>query len=625
MILKPNENKTAMLDTSQKGLVYYVSPYFRAESIIKKIPDKCESEEIEIFFTNGKVSGTFRISLDNLTDTKTFLSECVKNYFIFLPAYVSLVHSELIEQMSHLINHKIFKYENKSIGWYTFEDNQVFLMDTKAMPNGSVCNCIRDMGGWQKGDELTYNKMLEDYVYNNPKMTLAYILGFSGVLVARISQNRDLGVILAGISGESTTGKSTAIKLIASIWANPDSTYGRIIMRADASALGFTAQFAGFNGIPIIFDDVDQNTGIHLGDQLNRFSQGTQRVVSDINGDAKFNRMGFSGICIFASECPLLDKTRKEVGLYPRFIDLQDIVWTVDAPSAEDIKNICSQNYGFKGKIFAEFLETKTTDELLKIFDDSYKFVDGKIENRDRFTSRAIKKYASIIATAYLMQDCFQIKIDMDEITKYLIVNENKNREDRNKAELTYDYIKEYFIENNSLFNLITEDNQKASKSYNFKSGCGIAVYKDKKLHLYIKTTTVDEILTKAGYNQLANYKKTWREKGWTQCETNRYDSSKSSLMPCRHFHFIYPDYDGLVLNYISVFKYAENQSGYVKSANNKVVDYFTEAPRDNFEIDDSEAIDEVFKDDETDEDKKIEKIFEENTKENKDDSRLYS
>ena len=383
MELKANSNKTAILYIDKNGNEQYLCPYFMVKALIKKIPADCEPEELELYFRDVNLEGSFRIPLNILHDIKMFQQVCTKNYFIYAPFAAQIIQTEVHRQLKATINANKVRYENKCIGWVKFKGQDVFLTDSGTLPDGSNYTCIRDMGAWYRGSESDYDDMLNDYVFNNPKLSLAYVLGFSGVLVARITDLRDLGVLLAGISGQSTTGKTTAIKLIASIWANPNNVQGRIIMRADCSNIGFNAQFAGFNGVSIIFDDVDQNNSLDLANQLNRLSNGTQRVVCDVNGDPKFNRMGFGGICIFASECPLLEKTRKESGLYPRFLDLQDIVWTIDAKSAEEIKRICSQNFGFKGKTFAKFIEWMSTDDICKVFDESYDFINQRITTKD--------------------------------------------------------------------------------------------------------------------------------------------------------------------------------------------------------------------------------------------------
>jgi len=554
MDLFSNAEKDAMLLETKTGPVYACA-YFQVTYLIKKIPDKCEPEEIEIYVRDkGNLEFTFRIPKNEVYDAKIFHKYCTEHDFIFTTDFLPFVHHDVMLGIRNAVRKRLYRYENKSIGWYRFNDKPVFLMENRLLPDGSMCNCIRDMGKWQDGNIETYDQMLETYVYPNDRLCLAYILGFSGVLVARISKKRDLGVLLAGLSGQSTTGKTTAIKLIASIWADPDDVEGRIIMRSDASNIGFVAQFAGYNGVSIIFDDVDQNTSLDLANQLNRFSRGTQRMTANTKGEPVYNRMGFSGACVFASECPLLERTRKESGLYPRFLDLQDITWTNDARSAEKIKEVCSENFGFKGKVFAEFVENKTDQELAEYFDKAYQFVDSQIKNRDMFTGRAIKKYAAIIATSTLLTECFGIQFNTQEITKLLIINENKNKEDRDKPQMAYDYIKQFFIENCCNFNIVCKDKANPIKPFS-KAGHGVAAYRDKILHLYMKTSTVEDILAKAGFPQLSNYKKVWKEKGWTKCETDRYDASKTSLMPARHFHFIFREDSETLEQYIYTFQ----------------------------------------------------------------------
>lgn len=62
--------------------------------------------------------------------------------------------------------------------------------------------------------------MLKEEVFTNTAMTLAYVLGFCSVLRARIGENEGLCNLIVCLSGKSTTGKTTALNLIGSIWGD---------------------------------------------------------------------------------------------------------------------------------------------------------------------------------------------------------------------------------------------------------------------------------------------------------------------------------------------------------------------------------------------------------------------
>ena len=607
MSIKANHNNTAMLYYDSTGKSYDICIYFNLTKIIKKIPENSQPEEVEIFIQSNTFSDSFRIPITSLSDSKTLIADCTKHYLVILPSYISAVQGEMLKQLRTLINNQTFSYESQIVGGYNYNNKYYFIFDKITFDDNKECVCTRDIGNLTSGSETIYDDLLNNYVFNNYNLSLAYTLGFSGVLIDRISSLRDLGVVLVGLSGQSTSGKTTAIKLATSIWANNNDVQSRIIMRSDTSQIGFNAQFAGFYGIPIIFDDVDQNSSINISDTLNRLSRGTQRVVCNQNGEAQYNRLGFGGICIFVSECSLLEKTRKETGLYNRFIDLQDVVWTTDSKSAETIKNITSQNYGFKGKKYIEFFQTKTEEELLKIYDESYEFIDSIMSVRDKFTDRAIKKYAAIIATAKLLNECFNINLNIKEMSKILIINENINKEDRDKATLTYNYIKEYFLLNLSNFNLISKNKSNPSNHSMSKPTVGYAVYTNNILHLYISTKQTDTLLRKAGYNQLSNYKKEWKAREYTRCEKDRYDAATTKLIPTRHFHFEYNDFDGVIQRFISTFDIDKNNPSLYTDEN--LINEFLnedevdvkikpEIPYIDFKVDDEEAINNLFKED---------------------------
>ena len=133
-----------------------------------------------------------------------------------------------------------------------------------------------------------------------------------------------------------------------------------------------------------------------------------------------------------------------------------------------------------------------------------------------------------------------------------------------------------------------------------FRKGYGVAALRNDILHLYISTQNTDKILNDAGFNQVSNYKKVWKEKGWTMCADGRYNASSSHIMPSRHYHFVYRDNDKALSSYVHLFKkdvYNIVEVNAYDKENAVVMQTLTPEIEINDDFDEEAAIDSIFSD----------------------------
>ena len=537
-MLYANDNKTNMLFKTLEGGEETISPYFEVERLIKRIPEDIENEAIEIFYRSKHRTGRFRILTTDLCDINVVAKICFSNHFVFPANYKQLVYGEIIEQYDKILDSETYSFEHKCLGWQNIDNKPIFLYDYTNLKNGYNSTCIRNVGQFSNGNESDYDKFLNKCVFNSNARCLAYSLAFTSVVASRLSTLKDLGVLIVGLSGRSTTGKTTMLKLMASVWGDTDDIKGTMILRNKGSEVGFDAQYSGLYGVPILFDDLDTNSKINIGDFVYDLSKGTQRIVAKNNGDCDFSRMGFSGLCAITSENPILSKTDQRIGLYARVIDLHDVGWTDSASISNEIKNCICTTYGHKGKQFAEFVSNISDEKLSEHFDRCYQIVLGNIENKDDYSERIAKKYAVIWQTIELLNNCFNLQFNTSDIMQIALNCEKEQQLERNKSKMAYDFILTYFFANKNKFDIKIKNGEFISKSTLPREG--IAMFKDGVLDLCVPISTARQILNNNSFPQLDTYKKQWKEKGLTKCENSRTEMSNPELG--RHFHFVYKD-----------------------------------------------------------------------------------
>lgn len=543
--MEVNNNNTSFIenckDDKDSIVETYICDYLEVRKIIKMLPDNNEKDEIEIFYQNQSKSGIFRIKNSDFADINLVIKALNNNYVGFNPFKKNLIYDELLKQKMNIYNQNIIEYNHNTLGWYTYKDKKYFLYDIASFNDNLDSICIRTTGKFQNGNKEIYDKMLNEIIFKNNNMTMAFVLGFMGVVSSRIMEPKDLGNIIVGLTGKSSSGKTTALKLVASLWGNPSDTQGSLIMRNVGSENGLLAQSAGLFGVPILYDDLDTIKNFDVSRFIYNCSKGNQKVVSKTNGDIDYSRMGYSGIIIATAENPLLDGSTQRSGLYARTLDLSEISWSNNAKESESIKEITSQNYGFYGKKFGLFIQEITDETLLENYNQAEEIVKSLVHQKDCYSDRTIKPIIVMYETAKLLNECFEFNIDCEKICKIAIKADEDAIVNRDKVKLSYDTIIHWYETNLTHFTI------KKDKQIIQNALCelyGQVRKNQNETHLYISTKKVDDVLKQNNLQQLTNYKKGWKERGYTKCEDGRYDVSEPSIMTGRCFHFVIKNND---------------------------------------------------------------------------------
>ncbi len=538
-MLKSNEDKTAMIWQEEKeDKPEHVCDYFEVTRIIKKIPSTL-NDEVEIRTYDGNSERFFRIDMESISDTNVVISSCNKNYLIFTQFFKPYIHNRILFQAQQAIKKELFSFENTCLGWRYLDSKKVFLYDETTLPNGKVSKCTRAVSAFKRGSEDVYDKLLEEHIYPSIPLSIAYVLSFCGVVASRLKDICDLGVILVGLSGKTSTGKTTALQLMASVWgdARENSSF---LNRNNASDVGFYAQFAGMYGPCICFDDIDTNKKMNMSEFIYNICKGLGRVVAKTTGAVDNSREGYDGIAVTTTEIPLLQSAAKLQGLEVRILDLNDVGWTSSSEQSEHIKEVIYNHCGFKGIKFARFIETLSDETLKNRYDEALNEVRNLQVKKDALSKRISKKFAVILSTTRLLNELFDNKLDCDAIIQFIIALEQTQVEDRDVAKCTYEYFKSYFLNNVKAFN-IKKDEVKILDS-RLTIPTGTAWYKSnvQELHLYIGIDNAKSLLNQHGYTQIENYRSEWKKRNFTKCDKDRPYSSKSSVYAGRHYHFVY-------------------------------------------------------------------------------------
>ena len=153
------------------------------------------------------------------------------------------------------------------------------------------------------------------------------------------------------------------------------------------------------------------------------------------------------------------------------------------------------------------------------------------LKDTSSLKDRICQKYAVIAITCDLINECFNTSLNTEEIIKTSLESENSEEvESRDMATQAYDFVLSDFYSAKSKYTIKKDMNTILYKS---KERFGVAVYKDDILELQIPTKTLDNLLLRNGFPQIANYKKSWKAKGVLISHADRIASTVKDIGRC--------------------------------------------------------------------------------------------
>lgn len=218
-------------------------------------------------------------------------------------------------------------------------------------------------------------------------------------------------------------------------------------------------------GVPCVIDDIMTNGNLPVSDLIYGIVQGEDK--GRMNGSGEAREIGsWSGVVITSSESPIMDAVKGDQGLKARVLHTYGIQWTMSAEQSTLIKRVLSQNYGFTGKEFADYVATIPLDDLYDRFLESLDVVKTLMVKKDRLTDRLAHKYAAVHLTVLLVNEALQFEMSANDIASLFIKCEQDCFEERDNSIKAYKAVLDFIDRHESHFYVETH----YTKAYNGES-----------------------------------------------------------------------------------------------------------------------------------------------------------
>lgn len=433
---------------SEEGKDFY--PYGR-KFWIKSIINIWDAEEY-LFVLETDVNGKRKsIVLPRKNLTKTELIKFSGSGFDFFDhTYTTVI--ELLQKLEAKFKKKDIAYQHEGLGWTIYNNRWVFRGSEineeqfKSTYNG-------DFNIKPKGSFNAWLNMINSCVIGNTPLEFALAVGFTSVLIGRMGLLLDNESLFIHFCGESSSGKTTAAYLMASVAGSPNIQDDGLLRTWNSTTNAAMKTLVNNFGYPMIFDEFSMRKETDVSSLIYMLTSGREK--SRMKKDRSLQKTeSFRTTIVSTGEVSILNKCNGNTGLEMRLLEVNNVAFTPDSKTAEKIKKVCSANYGHAINKFAKFV----SNQNLKSFENGLehyrqKFIYASCV-KDKYTERLSKKFAIILLTAHYVRKVFSLKIDITKLLDFLVDVERTNsmHKPRNIVSNAYEDLLQFVETNKSQF-----------------------------------------------------------------------------------------------------------------------------------------------------------------------------
>ena len=412
-------------------------------------------------------------------------------------------------------------YRHNRLGFTNCDGKEIFLLDTpigsidplKAASRYSVPGLVTPKGTLEE-----WSQIVEQDILGCPALELALAIGALAPVAHLLRESgtiTDLPVI--AYIGQSTTGKSTALRVGASIWGLPIESTG-LIDDLNSTENAFFESLAQNTGFPAFVDETSAQSDWNFSRTLYFLPKARSKRRCNSSGALKKVSV-FSGAVVFTGEHSLLKDVDIESGLRARIVELKVDHWTRDKAHAERITERFCQCYGTAAPKLVNWLFNHQ-DSLSKQFRIEYDRLSAQVQSASAIESRALKICAMILVAAHVIRESLSVDLDTATLSHLLASQTAENQPSCDRTTSIYNKLLEIVAENGSKF---TWPNKKSSQLITNHDTWGMIEFRKSVPGIWIGRNRFCDMLQKCGVQEFKDIARPMVERGWLEDFGNRH------------------------------------------------------------------------------------------------------
>lgn len=301
-----------------------------------------------------------------------------------------------------------------------------------------------------RGTLMDWITVMQREVLGHPTLELALAVGAVAPVAHLLKEaHAIIDLPIVAYIGTTTTGKTSAMRVGASIWGYPVESVG-IIDDLHSTENAFFATLAHKVGVPSFIDETSAQPEWDFVRMLYFLPKGRSKRRCDAAGGIR-SQFLFSGAVVFTGERSLLTMAEKNTGLSARVLELAVEKWTEDDQHAERIQEGCCRNYGTAAPILMQWL-MEHESLLPELFATERRMLNESIGEVSGVEGRVVKIAAMILVAAYAMKEALQLNLSIGNVRALLAEQIVGKRPEQDWLTSVYSSLQEQIAVNGSKF-----------------------------------------------------------------------------------------------------------------------------------------------------------------------------
>lgn len=268
---------------------------------------------------------------------------------------------------------------------------------------GSVhATYIGDKKYCAEGERKQWVALVKDLHTKNPMIALPLAIGLSAPIISRLRSHVGTENLLVSLSGLTSTGKTTTLKLMASMWGKPFMGNDGLLDNMNTTLNALQSKLNEQHGAPVFLDETSSNKNIDYQQMVYELSDGIAKARANSQGEVR-EQATWSTTIIFTTEGSIVNSL-ETAGSKARLLEVP-IKFYNDKESVEKVKSVLAFCYGHIAKIFLKKLAKITDEDLVGIYRQSVSRLYEK--HKGEFPEeyyRMLDRMALIDTTAQVMK-----------------------------------------------------------------------------------------------------------------------------------------------------------------------------------------------------------------------------
>jgi len=342
------------------------------------------------------------------------------------------------------------RYEHTTLGW-TVEGKKNIYKHYKMVGDSKYNSTFEGDFILSNGTFQGWMDVIKQEVMGHVPLEFALVAGFSAPIVSWIARDFDMEVLVLHVYGDSSKGKTTAARLFVSPFGRPARKDGGLILNWKATQNNMIGRIANNHGLPLALDEASMNKMTDFTEIIYLLAEGKEKGRMTKELRLRKERT-WSGTFFSTAEHSLLMKSNQNTGLYVRLQEFANVEWTNNGPHATRLKEGLLEHYGHAGPRFVEHLIKSGKPKIFELATEWSKRVHDKMSSKDGKSQRMSEKYGMLMATAELMNECFEFQVDLDKLLEFLLTQYLAVASLGEYDERAYDALKQLIMQHHTKF-----------------------------------------------------------------------------------------------------------------------------------------------------------------------------